>query len=200
VDKFDVLKYGYSIKGGLSEKQQRQRNKALVSLLYLSARRVSEIVGRSYKGDVYDGVIVKNFRFGKLEGVDVLIMNCRILKKWKQKVDTARGVYADVIMDIADDPFISHVLDWLDHQKADGTDVKYMPISRSRVYQILQKLDPRIVGPHWFRHQRLSHLAEYLNPYQLKERIGFWEKIDPAVAYVHGRVSQYLEAIKNARK
>jgi len=46
---------------------------------------------------------------------------------------------------------------------------------------------------------RLSHLAETLGPYQLNERIGFWENIDPAVAYVHGRVSDYLEACEKAR-
>jgi len=46
---------------------------------------------------------------------------------------------------------------------------------------------------------RLSHLAETLNIYELKARIGFWESIDPAVAYVHGRTKKYLEACKTAR-
>lgn len=80
-----------------------------------------------------------------------------------------------------------------------GEDVRFMPISRSRAYQILQQIDPRIVRPHWFRPMRLSHLAESLDPYQLNEQIGFWEKIDSAVAYVHGRVSDFLEACEKAR-
>jgi len=46
----------------------------------------------------------------------------------------------------------------------------------------------------------LSHLTDTLSPCQLNERIDFWESIDPAVKYVHGRVSDYLEACEKARK
>lgn len=62
VDKFDTIQYGESIRGGLSPEEQRHRNKALTSLLYLSARRVSEIVGRKYKGDIHKGVMLSDFR------------------------------------------------------------------------------------------------------------------------------------------
>ena len=34
----------------------------------------------------------------------------------------------------------------------------------------------------------------------IQARIGFWESIDPAVAYVHGRVGEYLEACEKVRK
>jgi len=47
---------------------------------------------------------------------------------------------------------------------------------------------------------RLSHLAKALNPYELTEQIGFWETIDPAISYVHGEVSKYLEACDLARR
>jgi len=46
----------------------------------------------------------------------------------------------------------------------------------------------------------MSHLAETLSIYELKERLGFWESIDPAIAYVHGRTAKYLEACKKARE
>ena len=65
---------------------------------------------RKYKGDVYEGVILKNFREDTLEGREVLIMNCRILKKWKRKEDKPKLFEADVIMDMADQPFIEHTL------------------------------------------------------------------------------------------
>lgn len=198
VDKVDTIEYGYAIISGLTPEEQCQRNKALISLLYLAARRISEIVGRTYKGDVYEGVILKNFREDELEGREVLIMNCRILKKWKRKTDEPKIVRADVIIDMADSPFIEHVLEWREHQENAGKE-KYVSISRSRAYQILAQIDSRIVGPHWFRHQRMSHLAETLNPFQLKERIGFWESIEPAMAYVHGRVGDYLAACERAR-
>jgi hypothetical protein len=199
VDKVDTIEYGHSIIGGLSPAEQQQRNKSLISLLYLSARRISEIVGRKYKGFVHEGVKLKDFREDTLEGRDVLIMNCLILKKWKRKADEPKIVRKDVIMDMSDEPFIEHILSWREHQQELGKE-KLVPMTRSRAYQILQQIDPRIVGPHWFRHMRLSHLAETLNPFQLNERIGFWERIDPAVAYVHGRVGDYLEACEKARK
>jgi hypothetical protein len=175
-----------------------EQNKSLISLLYLSARRISEIVGRKYKGFIYEGVKLKDFREDTLESRDVLIMNCLILKKWHRKTDEPKIIRKDVIMDMGDAPFIEHILTWREHQQ-EAAKEKFMPITRSRAYQILQQIDQRIVGPHWFRHMRLSHLAETLSPYQLNERIGFWESIDPAVAYVHGRVSDYLEACEKAR-
>ncbi|NIO37995.1 hypothetical protein GTO27_09875 [Candidatus Bathyarchaeota archaeon] len=198
VDKVDTVKYGHSVIGGLSPAEQQQRNKALISLLYLSARRISEIVGRTYKGFIYEGVKLKDFRLDTLEGREVLIMNCLILKKWRRKADEPKIMRRDVIIDMEDSPFIEHIQAWREHQQESRKE-KFMSITRSRAYQILQQIDQRIVGPHWFRHMRLSHLAETLNPFQLNERIGFWERIDPAVAYVHGRVSDYLEACENAR-
>lgn len=204
LDKEDGLNYGYSIKGGLSPEEQHLRNKALISLLYLSARRISELVGRTYTDeesgikDVWEGVKVSDFKYDILGGVRVLIMNCRILKKGGKKRGL-RKEYADVILDCSDHPFIDHIEEWIEHQKKTEED-KLFSISRSRAYQIMKEIDPAIVGPHWFRHQRLSHLGEVLNPYQLTEQIGFWESIDPAVAYVHGRVSTYLDATKKSRR
>jgi hypothetical protein len=198
VDKFDTIQYGESIRGGLSPEEQRHRNKALTSLLYLSARRVSEIVGRKYKGDIHKGVMVSDFREDQLDGQDVLILNCRILKKWNRKRDVAKIHYGDVIMDMADEPFMGHILSWLERQKEEG-ETKYISLGRNRAYKILHELSPKIVGPHWFRHMRLSHLAETLTIYELKAKVGFWESIEPAIAYVHGKTSKYLEACRRAR-
>lgn len=197
IKKVDLQDYGFSVIGGLSPQQQKLRNKALISMLYLSARRISEIVGRSYAGDTWGGVKVSDFRYDTLGGVKVLIMNTRILKKGT-KNDGLREEYADVILDSRDTPFITHLENWINHQTQTGEE-KLFPICRSRAYQILKDIDPIIVGPHWFRHQRLSHLAEYLNPYELTEQIGFWETMDPAISYVHGRVGSFLDAIKRTR-
>jgi len=117
VDKVDTIEYGQSIIGGLSPAEQQQRNKSLISLLYLSARRISEIVGRKYKGFIYEGVQLKDFREDTLEGRDVLIMNCLILKKWRRKTDEPKIVRKDVIMDMSDTPFIEHILAWREHQQ-----------------------------------------------------------------------------------
>lgn len=198
VDKFDTIQYGYSIRGGLSPEEQRLRNKALTSLLYLSARRISEIVGRKYKGDVYEGVMVSDFRTDVLDEQKVIIMNCRILKKWNRIKDKPKFHYGDVIMDREDQPFIGHILRWLRRQKKEG-ETKYLNLGRNRAYKIFQELSPKIIGPHWFRHMSLSHLAETLSIYELKAKVGFWESIEPAIAYVHGKTSKYLEACRRAR-
>jgi len=198
LNKFDTIEYGQSIRTGMPPEKQRERNKVLLSILYLSARRISEIVGRKYKGFTCKGVFIKDFREDKLEGNEVLIMNCRILKKWKKKTDEPNIVRGDIIMDMQDTPFIDHITSWLEYKKKIGEE-KFLSISQCRAWTIFKQLDSRIVGSHWFRHMRLSHLAETLNPYELNEQIGFWESLDPAIAYVHGRVSDYLDACEKAR-
>lgn len=205
VEKVDNMNYGHPFAfGDCTPEEQKMRNKALVSLLYLSARRISEIVGRTYKGYTYEGVKVKDFREGTIKGKDVLIMSCEIIKKWRavEKGSVERkplGQKRDVVMLMDEEPFITHILTWLDHQSKYGDETKYMQISSTRAYQILHDLDPQIIGNHWFRHMRLTHLAETLNPYQLTEQIGFWEKIDPSMAYIHGRAEDYFEACRKAR-
>jgi hypothetical protein len=203
-ERVDRMDYGETFGGGLTVAEQRLRNKALISILYTSARRISEIVGRTYKGYTYRGVQTGDFSFSTIVGRDVMLVRCRILKKWTKKeadgeqATEPRLVDVDVIIDMAESPFVEHVLSWRDHQLKVGME-KYMPLTRQRAYQILQQIDPQIIGPHWLRHQRLSHLAEYLSPYQLNERVGFWESIDPAISYVHGKVGAYLEACERAR-
>jgi len=196
ISKEDKQKYGYSIRGSLSPEDQKLRNKALIVLLYYSARRISELVGRTLKLDVgYDicpGVKVKDFRFDTVKGRDLVIMNVRILKKGKAKRGSIRQIFREVAMD-THWPLMEHFLTWFEHQKAKGPETKMFNINRSRSYQILRALDKKVFN-HWLRHQRLSHLGEYLTPFQLNERIGFWEKLDPAISYVHGRMSAYLDA------
>ena len=101
-------------------------------------------------------------------------------------------------MSMDDEPFMSCVLAWINYLKTTkGEEAKIFTINRSRCFQILKQLDPKI-NDHFFRHMKLSHLAEYLDPFQLTERIGFWESTSPAVSYVHGRVSDYLKALEKS--
>lgn len=174
------------------------RNKALIVLLYYSARRISEILGRKLKLDdgsldVWPGVCVKDFRFDKRKGRDIIIMRARILKKGKAKQDSIREVFREVVM-YCDWPLMEIFLKWLQDCKNQGSTTKLFNIGRSRAYQILTELDKRVIGNHWLRHQRLSHMADFLTPFQLNERLGFWESLAPSISYVHGRVGVYLEA------
>ena len=211
LDKVDTIPYGPRYRTGMSPEIQRLRNKALISFLYLGARRVSEVVGREYPwrrhndtsplhphSDKFDGVHLSDIRYDKLEGRSLMIVQCRILKKGSLKHGLLKK-YGDVIIDMDDTPFSTHTEDWIKYQRSVGED-KLFHLSRTGVYLILQRIDSSIIGPHWFRHQRLSHLAENLSPYQLTERVGYWESIEPAVSYVHGRVKDYLEACEKARE
>jgi len=184
-------------KTGYTENLKR-RNKALIVLLYYSARRISEILGRKLKLDtgdldVWQGVSVKDFRFDTRNGRDIAIMRVRILKKGKAEKESIRKVFREVAMR-CDWPLMPLFLEWFEDRKKQGDNTKLFNIGRSRAFQILQELDKRVIGNHWFRHQRLSHMAEHLTPFELNERLGFWERIDPAISYVHGRIGTYLDA------
>ena len=119
-------------------------------------------------------------------------MRVRILKKGKANVDSIREVLGEVAV-YCDWPLMEYFLKWFKLRKSEGPNTKIFNLCRSRAYQIVKEPDLRIIGNHWFRHQRLSHLGRYLTPFQLNERIGFWEKLDPAISYVHGTVEEYLE-------
>lgn len=174
------------------------RNKALIVLLYYSARRISELVGRKLvledgSVDVWLGVKVKDFRFDKRKNRDTIVMHTRILKKGRAKPESIRHIYREVVL-YCDWPLMSLFLEWFKTRADCGPETKLFTIGRSRSYQILAELDKRVLGCHWLRHQRLSHMAEHLTPYQLNERLGFWESLAPSISYVHGRVGAYLDA------
>lgn len=174
------------------------RNKALIVLLYYSARRISEVLGRKLvledgSVDTWPGLKVKDFRFDKRKGRDTMIMHIRILKKGKAKRKSIREVYREVVL-YCDWPLMDLFLDWSKDRSQHGPETKLFNIGRSRAYQILAELDKRVIGTHWLRHQRLSHMADFLTPYQLNERLGFWESLAPSISYVHGRVGAYLDA------
>jgi len=201
LDRVNGLDYGVKIGGhGLDPETQRLRNKALIGFLYLSARRISEVVGLRDSGSAtrqaqrLPGVMLEDIRYDTQAGRPVMIISCRILKK-------AKPEFGDVVIDLKEEPFIGWIEKWIKYQTGAGEN-KLFPLARSRAYQILKQIDPAIVGPHWFRHARCSHLVSEggLDAYQLTERVGFWADIGPSVAYVHGSVDVYLDAAERARK
>jgi hypothetical protein len=201
LDRVNGLDYGVQVGGhGLDPEIQRTRNKALIGFLYLSARRISEVVGFSGPSlakrppVMLPGIMLEDIRYDTQAGRPVMIISCRILKK-------AKPEFGDVVIDLKEEPFIGWIRRWIKYQTGAGEN-KLFPLARSRVYQILKQIDPAIVGPHWFRHARCSHLVSEggLDAYQLTERVGFWADIGPSVAYVHGSVDVYLDAAEKARK
>ncbi len=76
---------------------------------------------------------------------------------------------------------------------------KLFDMDRTRAYQILRELDSD-VWLHWLRHQRLSHLGEFLDVYQLAKKVGFWTRLESSLAYVHSREQPYYKALAKVRK
>jgi len=217
----------------------KPRNKVLISLLYLSGRRVSELLGRVYdyreseqkliewyeregkkvpeklllrfetedrEPDVYMGVTLADFK--KAEDGSWLQMRCRVLKKGSWD-DGLKEVIEWIEPIFLDDPFTAHVMKWINLLKAenerrrkplDEGEVKLFRIGASRAWQIVSELDPKneIIGKtHWFRHQRMSHLSEVMDPYELRS-FAKWETIEPAVAYVHGASGRRAAKVRKA--
>ena len=200
IDNVDVTHYDRNLK---------DRNKALIALTYLSGRRISELCGRILKDkisgvvvDVSEGVKRKDFRFDTLDNQPIVIMHCRILKKGrildpKTRLPKTRlpKVWKDIIM-LRQDPFMKYVLEW--RNKCGTSNAKLFNIKRSRAYQIIHELDAD-VWLHWLRHQRFSHLAKTMNPYQLRE-FAFWSSLEPAMSYIHAEPGATITAIQKADK
>ena len=191
------------------EKWIKDRNKALIALTYLSGRRISELCGRVLKEkfsgqivDICEGVKKKDFRFDVLNNQPIVIMRCRILKKGRVINRRTRlpnsffpKVWKDVIM-LRKDPFMKYVLHW--RQSCGKGNSKLFNFKRSRAYQIIKELDSE-VWLHWLRHQRFSHLAKSMTPYQLRE-FAHWSSLEPAMNYIHAEPSATLLAIQKADK
>lgn len=77
--------------------------------------------------------------------------------------------------------------------------IKNEPMSRRHAQGIIDSVGKRMgvrLYPHWFRHQRLSHMAlEGLSPYELKDMAG-WSSIKQCDVYVHLSARRYVNKIK----
>ncbi|RLI00212.1 hypothetical protein DRO19_00135 [Candidatus Bathyarchaeota archaeon] len=200
ISRVDMMDYGFGLKSGLTPKEQKMRNKALIALLYLSARRISEIVGRVKKlpdgsVDVWEGVTLDDFQFGEVENEKIMRMRIRVLKRGRAK----NGL--KVVMDHVDirllDPLSKYIIDWLNYCKEKGIR-KPFNLTRQRAWQILHELDPNI-WVHWFRHQRLTHLSDVMDPFELQDFAKF-ARIETALNYVHKSPRKILSKIREADK
>jgi len=199
IRKVDSMKYGYSIKGSLSPTEQKLRNKCLIALLYLSGRRISELTGRvaTYENqiDEWEGVFTEDFTTGQIEDEGILRMKYRVLKRGYAK-SGLKVVMAFVDIRLSD-PLSQHVTEWLRYLKHKGYE-KVFNISRQRCWQIVRAIDPNIWN-HWFRHIRLTHISDTMNPWELKEFAKF-ARLETALAYVHQVPVKILTKVREADK
>ena len=161
------------------EKSDRKRDRALISALFETGGRVSEVL--QLKKDNFTVqepyVIVKAMpvlkRYEKIgERVD---------QKGKKRWITKRKVGYRTFPIHMKEPLCPILLDWVCNAESGSNGL--FGLSRIQVYRIVTKLD-RNIFPHWFRAQRASQLAlEY--GFDMHDLIDFfnWKSLRTAVHY-----------------
>ena len=144
------------------EKNVLFRNRVLISILYLSGARITEVL--SLKKE--------NFDFDRPKSANYLIKK---MKNQKNKKNPTK-----VIQMPKSDKLVKDIKSYVERLPTDNSYLFYQrkkvfgwtyerinkPMHRSTAFRMVKKLDPDI-WCHWFRHQRLSHLAENLTDRQL---------------------------------
>ena len=166
IDRKDINKIVDSIKikpkMTNEEKNVLFRNKVLVELLYITSARITEVL--SLKKE--------NFDFKTPKSSNYLI---RKMKNQKNKKNPTK-----IIPIPKSDRFTKDIKNYVERLPDNDSYLFYQrkkvfgwtyqrinkPMHRSTAFRMIKKLDSDI-WCHWFRHQRLSHLAENLTDRQL---------------------------------
>lgn len=204
LQRYEILDRIEQIKG-----YKATRNKAMISLLYLTGCRIEEVcnyiierrldrtitkVNKDGKKTqvrepifkrrkVGNSIIKKQFEFTR---DSILIHNVRCLKRRKRVTRSIPIVYTR-----QEEPFIKYVLDYL---KILEPEDKLFPITRSRANQILEKVD---LYPHYLRHLRATHLvtSNGFDTEHLKKFFG-WSSGETAANYVHLNVDDIIHKLR----
>ena len=139
-----------------------RRDRALVSILYWSGRRVGEVVALK-RDDV------------KYYTADIIWISFKLTKtKDNKRINTPLPLDNKI-----SGYFLEH-LDWFDKKGHKG---KLFPITTDRVGQIVKEIESTI-SPHWFRHCRATHLGKVMSVWELSSYFG-WKDINTALTYTH---------------
>ena len=120
-------------------------------------------------------------------------MRYRVLKRGRNEPKSVMA-YVDMRMS---DPLTEYIVDWLRFVE-NSEESKVFAISRQRAWRIMTEIDPNIWN-HWFRHQRLTHASDTMNPWELKEFAKF-SRLETATRYVHESPVKLMAKIREADK
>lgn len=145
------------------------RDKALISTLYESGCRISELALIKIKNLQFDSIGAKMIVAGKTGSRMIrLILSSPYLKEW-----------------ISEHPFNNETCCpvWISREQKKC-------LSYERIAIIIKKASKKAgitkkVNPHNFRHSRATHLARYLTEAQMKFYFGWTQSSDMASVYVH---------------
>lgn len=140
-----------------------RRNRALLSIMYWSGRRVGEVVS------------LKREDVSPLQNNNIYLVSFKITKTKEDKT-----IITPIPLDNIFGRYFHDHLFWFDQKNHTG---QLFPITTGRVGQIVKNIDPTI-SPHWFRHCRATHLGSVMNIWELCSYFG-WKKIETALIYTH---------------
>lgn len=146
----------------------------------------------------YEGIKLSDFDISTVRGREVLRCRFRVLKRGcREKICEKRGVRNDLSANFCkecgftlaevkfdsrlkehyvwdsvwlDDPFIYHIIEWLDFLKknSNNPNTRVWAITRQRAWQICRNLG---IMNHTQRHWRATQLADAMDPFTLKEAL-----------------------------
>lgn len=204
LQRYEILERIQQIKG-----YKATRNKALISLLYLTGCRIEEVctyilerrldrtISKTDKDGkkvqvrepiftrkkVGDSIKKKQFEYTR---DTIIIHNVRCLKRRKR---ATRSI--PIVVTRQEEPFIKYIMDYLNTLKPED---KLFPITRARANQILEKVE---LYPHYLRHLRATHLVTNngFDTEHLKKFFG-WSSGDTAANYVHLNVTDLVQKLR----
>jgi len=160
---------------------QNDRDRALIATLYWAGRRISEVLNLTLKD-----VTQKRTVGGEV----IYLVSFRILKKRKIRLTV-------------DTPFPSkeyipaQFCFWYEKllKMGKSKEVHIFAISPQRAWQICKEKISKDIHPHWFRHNRASHLGTQMNEIELMAYFG-WSSFSTARKYIHSNPDVVLEKMR----
>jgi ribosomal protein L40E len=167
--------------------------------------------------DKYEGIRLADFEISSVKGREILRCRFRVLKRGcrkeicencgernslkanycrecgstlaKVKYDSRLKEYYVWDSVRLDDPFVYHIIEWLDFLKKNSKDAnpQVWSITRQRAWQICRNLG---IMNHTQRHWRATQLADAMDPFTLKEAL---HRATMPFEYVHRAESRRLE-------
>lgn len=166
----------------MPEHKNRLRDQALISILYLTGSRISEIVGQRVKTGGYkvEPVTKKQIRYFPYKNRDFLIFEQVPILKRRMKGGKIPRKTVPVPM-VMEKEFCDYIINWA---KTKATEDYMFKMTAQRAWQLV-KLHFPAKYPHYFRHIRTTHLVKMGMPLtDVKKMIG-WSDMNSAAVYEH---------------
>lgn len=172
------------------------RQIALAALLYISGKRISEIVGKREKGKYIIKPLMRNQISIDTEDDGekaIIISNVSILKTRAKLINTGHELIKDYPKQTIKLPYSydGKLFEFLwkyikDMDRIRSTNYILFPITRVSAWRYIQEIFDKKIYTHWLRHSRFTSITKDMgfNELQLRQFAG-WTTTRMATSYVH---------------